>query len=121
METPHFIHKGKTIFHNTVKWEVCTNRNTSTRGNSWGWIEHSFPEIYWTNDNKNFDSSDAQEVVRLHNQWIEDQKPTIFRLIENNQQLKSLYTQLESHASAGRIIQGKINDVLAEISMLENQ
>ncbi len=78
---------GHVIPHNTRKWELCTNRHTSTRGNSWGWIEGDELHVTWSDDNEagKLTGQQAGDIVRAHNDWLEDQKPIVFKLIEAKQ------------------------------------
>lgn len=69
--------------HNTKRWEVMTNRHTSTRGFPWGWIDGPDHNVCWSNDpGKTFTSKDAARVVDEHNAWLKEQTPIALRIIE---------------------------------------
>lgn len=77
-----FTVRGRVFEHNTSRWRVCTNRHTTTGGRNWGWIEGAPGNICWSNDSEVFDHGAALEAVNCHNEWVENQKPLVFRLIE---------------------------------------
>lgn len=81
MEQPTIRINGKDVPHNTVPWRIATNRHTTTRGNSWGWIEGAPGNICWSNDGS-FNSDAASAAVRDHNQWLENQKPIDLKIVE---------------------------------------
>lgn len=84
-ERPSVTYSGKTVLHNTARWVVKTNRHTSTAGNDWGWIDGAPSNLCWSNDNTTFNYKAACEIARLHNQWLDEQKPLSIRLIEANE------------------------------------
>lgn len=94
---------SKDVPHNTIPWRVCTNRHTSTAGNSWGWIEGAPGNICWSNDNASFNRHKAGEVVAAHNQWLEEQKPIHLRIIEASekvQRAQAEYDEAEKSAAS---------------------
>jgi hypothetical protein len=70
-----------TVPHNTAPWRVATNRHPNLDRTDWGWIDGAPGNVCWS-DNEAFNRAAAMELVRLHNQWLEDQKPFSIRLIE---------------------------------------
>lgn len=88
-EIPTIRCGNKDVPHNTQKWRSCTNRHTSTSGNSWGWIEGAPGNICWSNDgDSDFTSRDASDVVAAHNQWLEEQRPLALRIVEAREEME---------------------------------
>src|SRR5688500_10258470 len=73
-----------TVERNAASWRVATNRHPSADGTAWGWIDGAPGNVCWS-DNKRFNRAAAGEMVKAHNQWLEDQKPLSIRLIEARQ------------------------------------
>ena len=54
------------------KLKVCTNRNPTLNGNSWGWIEDCRTNITWSNDyGSQFTYEDACKFVDKFNKKIQ--------------------------------------------------
>ena len=81
IELPSVAAAGKTIPHNTVSWSVHKNCHPNTDGSEWGWIEGAPGNITWS-DNEAFNKVAAYDVAHRHNAWLEDQKPTLLKLID---------------------------------------
>ena len=80
-----------TIPHNEYVWSVCTNRHTTTCGNSWGWIENAPGNVCWSNDPKEkLSSQQAQALVSAHNKWLEDIQPIQLKIIKAKKAVKDL-------------------------------
>lgn len=83
-----FEYKGVTYLHSDRKWDVKTNRHTSTAGNRWGWIEGLAGNVCWSNDpGDRLSGKDATEIVRIHNAWIDDQVPVSLKLVKASENL----------------------------------
>lgn len=80
-----------TIPHNEYVWSVCTNRHTSTYGNSWGWIENAPGNVCWSNDpGKELKKEHAHALVNAHNKWLEDTQPIQIKIIKAKKAVKDL-------------------------------
>lgn len=80
-----------TIAHNELVWRSCTNRHTTTYGNSWGWIENAPGNVCWSNDPKEkLSSQQAQSLVSAHNKWLEDIQPVQLKIIKAKKAVKDL-------------------------------
>ena len=80
-----------TIPHNEYMWSVCTNRHTTTYGNSWGWISHAPGNVCWSNDpGKELKKEQAYALVNAHNKWLEDIQPTQLKIIKVKKVVKDL-------------------------------
>lgn len=73
---------GVKIPHNSKRWELKTNRHTSTSGNSWGWIEGCPGHVCWSNDTGEWSAASAAEAIRLHNKWLVLQQPLTIRVAD---------------------------------------
>lgn len=73
---------SKDVFHNTVVWQMRTNRHTTCNGHSWGWIEGAPGNVCWSNDSRDFDFSKASSAITAHNQWLEQQTPIELRIVK---------------------------------------
>lgn len=82
-----------TIAHNELVWRSCTNRHTTTYGNSWGWIENAPGNVCWSNDpGEKLARVQAQALVSAHNQWLEDIQPIQLKVIKAKKAVKDLTT-----------------------------
>ena len=90
--TDEYVKLGETkIAHNELVWRSCTNRHTTTYGNSWGWIENAPGNVCWSNDPKEkLDRSQAQALVSAHNKWLEDIQPIQLKIIKAKKSVKDL-------------------------------
>ena len=80
-----------TIPHNEYAWRVCTNRHTTTYGNSWGWIENAPGNVCWSNDpGKELNKEHAYALVNAHNKWLEDVQPIHLKIIKAKKAVKDL-------------------------------
>lgn len=89
---------GRTVEHNELPWRVATNRHPNTDGTDWGWIDKAPGNVCWSNNNNVFDRTAAAEMVRAHNQWLEDQQPLPLKIIKAKrefEQANSEFTALE--------------------------
>ncbi len=94
IELPSVTVAGVTIAHNACNWRVATNRHPTTGGRSWGWIEGAPGNVCWSNDER-FDEKAAGEAVNLHNDWLEEQKPPLMKLIEAAERQKKIAKRFE--------------------------
>lgn len=87
-----YVKLGNTIIpHNEYVWRSCTNRHTTTSGNSWGWIENSPGNVCWSNDyGSELSSKDAQALVNAHNKWLEDIQPFQIKMMKARKAVKDL-------------------------------
>lgn len=90
--TDEYVKVGNfTIPHNEYVWSVCTNRHTTTYGNSWGWIENAPGNVCWSNDpGKELKKEHAYALVNAHNKWLEDIQPTQLKIIKAKKAVKDL-------------------------------
>lgn len=90
--TDEYVKLGETtIAHNEFVWRSCTNRHTTTYGNSWGWIENAPGHVCWSNDPKEkLDRSQAQALVSAHNKWLEDIQPIQLKIIKAKKSVRDL-------------------------------
>lgn len=90
--TDEYVKLGNTIIpHNEYVWSVCTNRHTTTYGNSWGWIEKSPGNVCWSNDSgKELKKEHAHTLVNAHNKWLEDIQPVQLKIIKAKKTVKDL-------------------------------
>jgi len=94
IELPSVTVAGVTIAHNACNWRVATNRHPTIGGRSWGWIEGAPGNVCWSNDER-FDEKAAGEAVKLHNDWLEEQKPPLMKLIEAAERQKKIAKRFE--------------------------
>src|SRR5690606_36938692 len=87
MSEPSFEYKGVEYSHTTGAWSVKTNRHTSTCGREWGWIEGPLENVCWGPNS--LARADASEIARIHNEWLEAQKPVSIRLVEAYSRLRT--------------------------------
>lgn len=83
---------GVFLPHNEYIWRRFTNRHTTTRGNSWGWIAHlNGAEVlggYWGNDSgAKFTGEMANVAVAAHNKWLDSIQPVQIKLIKARRKL----------------------------------
>jgi len=71
----------KDVPHNTLEWDLRTNRHSTTCGRAWGWIHNAPGEPCWSNAGA-FNEKAAQKVVDEHNQWLKEQTPIRVRIVE---------------------------------------
>ncbi len=90
--TDEYVKLGDTkIAHNELVWRSCTNRHTTTYGNSWGWIENAPGNICWSNDPKEkLNRQQSQALVSAHNKWLEDIQPIQLKVIKAKKAVKDL-------------------------------
>lgn len=91
---------GRTLEHNTVKWEVKTNRHLTTTGRLWGWIEGAPGDSTWA-DGESFNCKAASQMAALHNEWLEARQHPEIRRIKAIHELRSAeraYNEAESKA-----------------------
>ena len=90
--TDEYVKLGETkIAHNELVWRSCTNRHTTTYGNSWGWIENTPGNVFWSNDPKEkLSRQQAQALVSAHNNWLEDIQPVQLKIIKAKKVVKDL-------------------------------
>lgn len=90
--TDEYVKLGDTkIAHNDLVWHSCTNRHTTTYGNSWGWIQNAPGNVCWSNDPKaRLDSKQAQALISAHNKWLEDIQPIQLKVIKAKKAVKDL-------------------------------
>ena len=90
--TDEYVKLGETkIAHNELVWRSCTNRHTTTYGNSWGWIENAPGNVCWSNDPKEkLSRQQAQALVSAHNKWLEDIQPVQLKIIKAKEVVKDL-------------------------------
>lgn len=87
---PSFDYKGVTYLHTESPWQSRTNRHTTTVGCSWGWIDgpRTSADICWSDDpGSRFTGKDANEVIRIHNEWLKEQEPVEIQLVKAHRQL----------------------------------
>ena len=118
--TDDYVKLGDIVVpHNEFVWRSCTNRHTTTYGNSWGWIENAPGNVCWSNDPKEkLDSKQAQALVSAHNKWLEDIQPIQLKIIKAKKAVKDL-TQVfkekeQSYLKAKEVLE-KAKDSLAEL------
>lgn len=117
VELPSVMVGGRTIQHNNATWRLCTNRHRNTDGSPWGWIEGAPGNVCWS-DNQAFNSVAASQAVHEHNQWLEDQKPLVLRLIEACERQKSARIAYDRAKSAFEIATSHLEQVDQEVIRL---
>ena len=120
MERPTVTHAGLTLQHNAVAWQVKTNRHTNTNGTEWGWIEGPTGNICWSN-NKPFNRAAAGEITRLHNEWLEAQKPLSIRLIEASESLDRITERLNKARAEADRLESDYGAALDVVRLLESE
>lgn len=121
--TDDYVKLGDIVVpHNELVWRSCTNRHTTTCGNSWGWIENAPGNVCWSNDPKEkLDSKQAQSLVSAHNKWLEDIQPIQLKIIKAKKAVKDLtqtFKEKEQAYLKAKEMLEKAKDSLAEL--LEN-
>jgi hypothetical protein len=86
---PSITVAGVTVEHNTQPWRVAKNRHPNSDNTDWGWIEGAPGNVCWS-DNGRFDRVAAGEAVKIHNDWLEQQKPLLVKLIEATERNRKL-------------------------------
>lgn len=117
---PQIEVEGRTIPHNAVTWCVATNRHPETSGRAWGWIEGAPGNECWS-DNKRFDRVAAGEACRLHNKWLEDQKPLSIKLIEARERLEKSLTNFNHIEAAYQKAKAELEKCDTEIKSLNQE
>lgn len=124
---PPMVVAGRTFQHNAKKWRVCTNRHPEIDGRDWGWIEGADGDATWSNS-KQFNYTAAHEVVRLHHEWLEHQKPLAIRIIEAREEhsrLNAAYVRaMDQFHHAERAYQAaasKLNALIAEAHITDEE
>jgi hypothetical protein len=120
IEIPSITVAGVTIAHNTQKWRVATNRHPTTYGRSWGWIDGAPGNVCWSNDER-FDEKAAGEAVKLHNDWLEEQKPPLMKLIEAAERQKKIAKRFDDAKAAFEKAQAELEAVDREVIRLSLQ
>lgn len=108
---------GTSIPHNAVKWDVRKNRHTTTEGRDWGWIEGAPGNVCWENGQR-FDRHAAQEATRLHNQWLEDQKPIKIKIIEQQERVSMLLRTYEQYKTEHATAKQRYEEAKQELDAL---
>lgn len=121
-----FEYKGVTYPHTESPWVSRTNRHTSTRGYSWGWIDGPIRDggrdYTWSNDpGESFTSSDAAEVVRIHNEWLEEQEPLVFRLIKAERNMTALSNRFRETQNQLTRVKEELDESIEEVDSLRKQ
>ena len=111
---------GVTVPHNTKPWSVKTNRHPTTSGYSWGWVEGAPGNVCWSNDSA-FNSAAAGQLVKEHNQWLEDQKPLSIRLIEAKERLALLERRHTNAAQAAERAKSEYLDAAGLVAELQQR
>ncbi len=118
--TDDYVKLGDIVVpHNELVWRSCTNRHTTTYGNSWGWIENAPGNVCWSNDPKEkLDSKQAQALVSAHNKWLEDIQPIQLKIIKAKKAVKDLtqtFKEKEQAYFKAKEMLEKAKDGLAEL------
>ena len=118
--TDDYVKLGDIVVpHNEFVWRSCTNRHTTTYGNSWGWIENAPGNVCWSNDPKEkLDSKQAQSLVSAHNKWLEDIQPIQLKIIKAKKAVKDLtqtFKEKEQACLKAKEMLEKAKDGLAEL------
>jgi hypothetical protein len=117
-----FLVAGKRLAHNEKPWRLCTNRHPETSGRDWGWIENAPGNVTWSdNHTTGFNRNAAAEAVRMHNSWLEEQKPVSIRLIEADERLRRATNQLKEANEALDKAEREHNAAAALVESLEAQ
>lgn len=111
----------KHVLHNTVPWRLCTNRHTSTAGNSWGWIEGAPGNVCWSNDDISFNRQKAAAVVDAHNRWLEEQKPIQLRITEASEKVRRARAVYDEAAKIAAVKAQALEDASLQLAKLEAQ
>lgn len=112
-------HRGVTVQHTLSRWEVRTNRHTTTSGHDWGWIEGA-ANVCWSNDGY-FNRAIAGEICRLHNEWLENLRPIEVRIIEATRELGKLRDEINRLYGAISAAKDKEEQIQNEIERLKNE
>jgi hypothetical protein len=76
----------------------------------------------WSDDpGSRFTSADAAEVVRIHNQWLKDQEPLVFRLIKAERKMTNLSDQCREAQNKLNRLKEELDDSIAEVDVLRKQ
>ena len=118
--TDDYVKLGDIVVpHNELVWRSCTNRHTTTYGNSWGWIENAPGNVCWSNDPKvKLSSQQAQALVSAHNKWLEDIQPVQLKIIKAKKAVKDLtqtFKEKEQAYLKAKEMLDKAKDSLAEL------
>lgn len=108
---------GKTVAHNEFPWRTAKNRHSNTDGTAWGWIESAPSRVCWS-DNERFNREAAHEIVRAHNQWLEDQRPLSIKIIQAKREYedaKAEFERLDRLHTEALIRMNLANDELAAL------
>jgi len=116
---PSVTVKGVTVLHNTAQWHVCTNRHRQTQGGCWGWIEGAPGNVCW-GDGAAFDKDAAYEVVRLHREWLEDQKPVAIKLVEAREAYAAAKKTHDTYEAAYQKARKVLDECESRIAALAN-
>lgn len=121
--TDEYVKLGDTtIAHNELVWRSCTNRHTTTYGNSWGWIENAPGNVCWSNDPKEkLNSQQAQALVSAHNKWLEDIQPIQLKIIKAKKGVKDLTQMFKEKEQAYTETKQMLEKAKADLAaLLEN-
>ena len=112
-----------TIPHNEYVWRVCTNRHTTTYGNSWGWIENAPGNVCWSNDTgKELKKEQAHALVNAHNKWLEDVQPIHLKIIKAKKAVKDLTQVFKKKEQSYLKVKEILEKAESELySLLENK
>lgn len=118
-----FEYKGVTYPHTESPWQSRTNRHTTTRGYSWGWIDGPIRaggvDYTWDNDpGSRFTSTDAAEVVHIHNEWLKEQEPPVFRLIKAERKMTDLSDRCRETQNQLNRLKEELDESIEEVDSL---
>jgi hypothetical protein len=116
-EIPSITVAGVTIEHNTQPWRVAKNRHSNIDGTDWGWIEGAPGHVCWS-DNERFNREAAREAVKLHNDWLEDQKPTLVKLIEATERNRKIARRFNEAKAVYEKLQAELEESDREVIRL---
>jgi hypothetical protein len=112
-------HRGVIVQHNMQRWSVKRNRHPTTRGYAWGWIEGSL-NVCWDNEGA-FTECVAEEISRLHNEWLDRLRPVEVRIIEARCRLRKAQDEVLKAGELLAAADRKVRDIAAELDKLEGK
>ena len=108
--------------HNTRKWELRTNRHPETSGESWGWIEGCEPHTCWSNKNRaKLSKAQAGGACIIHNEWIEQQRPLSFRILDARKSLQEATKQHDILTDKMFRSSALVLDLTSQLELLETE